>query len=366
MPTRPLLAGRPPERSNQIVTDLRRQITSGRLAPGDQLPTRAEIETKFGASSVTVQRALHRLRRDGFITVNGRRGTYVAPRPPHLTRYALVFPNEPTEASSWVRFWTALENEADAMPRRAGVKISCYYSVNNHADSDDYWRLLDDVEAHRLAGIIFASAPFMLEGSPILEEPGIPRVGIMTEPWRDSVPAVANDGESFLERAVDYLAGKGRRRLAAIMPPGHTLARAKLEPLARRHGMTLHPYWVQLVTYHAPEAAGGVAHLLMHEGQHERPDGLIIGDDNLVEHATAGLIAAGVRVPEDIEVVAHCNFPWPTPSVVPVRRLGFDARAVLQSAMECLGRQRQGLPVNPLNMVPAVFEDEVRRPKKDK
>ena len=49
-------------------------------------------------------------------------------------------------------------------------------------------------------------------------------------------------------------------------------------------------------------------------------------DDNLVPDATAGLVAADVRVPYDIEVVAHANLPHSTPSAVPARRIGFNVR----------------------------------------
>ena len=50
------------------ITDvLRREILEGMLKPGDRLPTRVLLEKSFSASSVTVQRAMDSLLRDGFI-----------------------------------------------------------------------------------------------------------------------------------------------------------------------------------------------------------------------------------------------------------------------------------------------------------
>ena len=56
---------------------------------------------------------------------------------------------------------------------------------------------------------------------------------------------------------------------------------------------------------------------MLHGPAHDRPDALVITDDNLVPAATAGVLAAGRRVPADLEVVAHANFPHVTPSAVP-------------------------------------------------
>jgi hypothetical protein len=97
----------------------------------------------------------------------------------------------------------------------------------------------------------------------------------------------------------------------------------------------------------------------MHANQSVRPDGLIIADDNFVEAASGGLIRAGVRVPEDVEVVAHCNFPWPTPSVLPVKRLGFSARQVLRECINSVDAQRRGEAIKPPIAIPALFEEEV-------
>src|SRR6185295_6183072 len=99
-------------------------------------------------------------------------------------------------------------------------------------------------------------------------------------------------------------------------------------------------------------------HLLMHRNDTKCPDGLVIWDDNLVEHALIGLIAAGVRVPDDVAVVAHCNFPWPPPSVLPVTRLGYSIRQALRTCLDVLDRQRRGETVPPATKIPALFEEE--------
>src|SRR5262245_29184268 len=72
-----------------IAEQIRRRIVTGELLPGQRLPTRRELNTRFGAGPMTVQRALDRLLRDGFVVAAGRRGTFVSPQPPHLSHFAL-------------------------------------------------------------------------------------------------------------------------------------------------------------------------------------------------------------------------------------------------------------------------------------
>jgi len=341
-----------------IEEKLRAQILAGRLAPGGRLPTRTELEKHFRVSSVTVQLALDRLVEDGFVKAEGRKGTFVSAHPPHLCRYALCFPNYPSTDGGWPRFWTALTNEALRLQTSQPRRITLFHGLDGHVDSEDYQRLLADVRAHRLAGVIFAAHPFMLMDLPLMREPGLPRVAIMNELLYPNLAAVDLDRESFIRKALDALRERGRKRIAFVTVPfldATYHAMIEKELAARR--MVTRPYWTLLAPPAAPVCAKNAVHLLMHGPAGERPDGLVVTDDNLVEHATAGLVAAGARVPEDADVIGHCNFPWPTPNVLPVKRLGYDARQVLYCCLESIDRQRQGRKPD-LKVVPAIFEEE--------
>ncbi|WP_410959832.1 hypothetical protein, partial [Salmonella sp. SAL4356] len=65
-----------------------------------------------------------------------------------------------------------------------------------------------------------ASVPFALLSTPILTEPGVPRVAIMSGGGLGgSIPAVSTDRTAMLEKALDFLASRGRRRVAIITTP---------------------------------------------------------------------------------------------------------------------------------------------------
>jgi GntR family transcriptional regulator len=72
----------------QIVNGVKHQVATGRLKPGEQLPTVRELATNLRVNPNTVARAYDILDGDSVITTQQGRGTYVRERPDaaHLTR----------------------------------------------------------------------------------------------------------------------------------------------------------------------------------------------------------------------------------------------------------------------------------------
>ena len=341
------------------MDDLRNQVVEGRLSPGQRLPSRRELEKAYGVSPVTLQRAMDSLVRDGFLTPALGRGTFVAEFPPHLFHYALLFPAYPGTDSQFPRFWTAMANEAVEIQRGQRRKVSVCYGIDGHSDTEDYQRLLRDVAGRRLAGLIFSTPPYKLAGTPLVDEPGIPRVAVMGLNAVAGIPAVTLDAQSFIDKALDHLVKRGRRRVALLGPPALVKNPAPWAAGLAERRMKTRAHWVQAAAVNEAICIQNAVHAVMCSGQAVRPDAVVITDDNLVEHATAGLIDAGIKVPHDVEVVAHCNFPWPTPTLLPVRRLGYDSREVLHRCMEIIDAQRKGSVPAPMTRVTAKFEDEV-------
>lgn len=74
------------------------------------------------------------------------------------------------------------------------------------------------------------------------------------------------------------------------------------------------------------------------------------------------MAAAGARVPDEMVVIAHTNFPYPTPAAVPVVRLGFAIDDLLATCFARLEQQRRGETAPALTLLPAMFENEVKQP----
>ncbi|OPZ23191.1 MAG: transcriptional regulator PdhR [Lentisphaerae bacterium ADurb.BinA184] len=326
----------------RLVCDLRSRIRSGRLAPGTRLPPRRELQRLFKVSGVTVDRAVRRLIADGFVRARDRSGTFVAPTPPHLSRYGLVI-----SQSFQSRFVQSLLSEGKRMEEQGPRQFPAYFQVRPGEASGDSARLLADLREERLAGLIFLSNPLYLDSLPCVSGfPDVPKVAIVGSTGNPAITAIHPDGEALTRLALDYFRKAGRRRLAAVTISQVDVAWAdRLAELAAAHGIELRPAWalgldVGAATWHRRAPA-----LLFQGNGRFRPDALLVADDNLVEHVTLGLRDLGLRVPEDVEVVAHANFPLRPPAAVPVRWMGFEADRILQACTETLERQREGKAV---------------------
>src|SRR5581483_8127735 len=133
-------------------------------------------------------------------------------------------------------------------------KIRLLYGIDGHADNEQYQMLVEDLRAHRYAGVIFAATPFQYVGLPLLDDPQIARAASMS--FSDTFPQVAQVriDPTFAERAVEYLQSRGRRRIACLSND----PRAGLEncrQALKRHGLEIRSYWQQVISHVSPEPA---------------------------------------------------------------------------------------------------------------
>lgn len=357
--------GRPAVKREAVRRELVRRIVAGTWSPGSRVPTHAELAREFGTGTPTVCAVVEGLCADGFLEARRRQGLYVSAQPPHLCTCALVFPGHP--AGRWSRFWDALDQAAVALeraPRPDGVRFQRFYGIDGHLDAPDYAPLLARVQARALAGVVYANAPFELAATPLLAVEGMPQVALASA-WDPQLPQIMvryPDLPAFTERAVAHLvspAGGRRRRLAALSYGLDALTVERWLQAVRRHGAESASWLVQAPDPHRPVAIAHAVDLLLRLPPDQRPDGLLIADDNLVPAATQALAAAGVRVPQDLTVVALANYPALPRHAVTVTWLGFDAQRLLNQCVDSLLAAGRGGPVAREGFVPPLFETEL-------
>jgi len=338
------------------LAHLREEIVEGAYKPGVRLPPQSEICNKFGVGSSTVQRVYQTLVEERFIRIGARKsGTYVVERPPHLHNYALVIP----AGEHWSRWYGAIHQANDMFPDDA-VRFNEYATSPDARYHKDVERLCHDVDNRLVGGVIFAASFAGMEGTSVLTQKNVPCVRGHSLPKSD-IPAVCMDMlESFINRAVEYLTSKGCRRIAHLYVANPNRPLSEIMSWLRDTGIEVKSYWVHSIYPHCTdETTANVVNVLMHLKGDDRPDALLIHDDNLIDHAVAGLLAAGVKVPEELEVVAHFNYPAVSSAVLPMKRLGFDGRVFLRKCVEVIEMQRRGDTPPPVTYVPALFEDEL-------
>src|SRR6185503_16690634 len=64
--------------TDEVIARLKKEVGSGRLAPGARLPTEQELMAALGVSRTVVREAVAALRADGLVTTRQGSGAYVA------------------------------------------------------------------------------------------------------------------------------------------------------------------------------------------------------------------------------------------------------------------------------------------------
>jgi len=357
---------RPPHKKQHVVSEIRKRIVSGRWPAGHKLRSRAELVQEFGVSTMTVQSAMDELVRDGFVETKGRIGTFVAEAPPHLSTYGIALPGTWSSTHEHSRLVDVLAHLAEDVVPTPPEKFVTYRGVGPRGlGAETRERLMDDVRSHRIAGLFHAMAPGTLRENPlwdVLKSSGTPVVAFGRYTAQVPVPVVSPVNGTFYDRALSYLAERGAKRTAwfsiiSAVRSGKNIAEAMLSA----RGVDVPPHLLISANPLTPWSMRNCAQLLMKLPLNERPDTVVICDDNLVRDVTEGFAAAGVRSPDDVEIVAHANYPDRPPAALPVRLLGFDAAAVLRGALESLRVARGGKKPKRETTVSAMWEEEYER-----
>ena len=346
--TSPRAAARP-TRSDAKFADaadlLRRDIVHGIWQPGERLPTWDALCERLDIQRPTLRRTLSILKAEGFIESAPTRATCVHAAPPHLTRYALLFPSSPQRhgPSGWNLFWDALSIQAPVLAHELGIHIDIHYDVTAHPDCAAYVDTLDNIAKRRLAGVLIAHGGDLLDLFATKPDDATV-VHIGAGDIARSAPNICLDWDSFHSRATDLLLARGCRRIA-ILAESSTNAALAAAALAER-GISVPPKWTLAIPGYLPELASNPVRLLV-SNPADRPDALFITDDNLVPPALEGIHSESLSIPGDILALGHYNHPEP-PHPAGVISLGFPARDVLQAALNfCAPSTRRARPPYP-------------------
>ncbi len=264
---------------------------------------------------------------------------------------------------SWSKFDRVLYQAAQTLALPEGCRVTLYSptvvggDLNHHNEE-----LIHDVEVDALAGLIFITAPFPYQRTPILDHPGIPRVAISEKADYISIPRVYPDFQKWYEQAVAAVMATGRRRVAAVLPTisarwGEKLLIQELQ----RHGLKVPMHWIQHTDVQLREKTMAIERtmiLLLAGAPDQRPDVLVVADDNLLDPVLDGVTAAGLRIGHDVMIVTHCNFPWPKPAGMPVIRVGFNAPTILECCFDSLAKQRRGEALPEVTLVPPIADSD--------
>lgn len=311
---------------------MRDRMVMGDWTAGRRLPTKLALCREFAVSDATVQRALNLLRSEGFLRSRGCAGTWVTEAPPHVSHIGLVFSGPISQSL----FWQLIARETQRLERRDGLRVRiydrCCYPVG-----PDHVRLLEDLRARRLAGIL-TLAPL----EDVMDRELATKCGVVRLSFSGKDPYPGGHHVRTLPAptpVLAYLHAKGRRRLALITTfaqfggnPGQS---QDLVRQAAALGLDIPARFIHPVSVPERYTAAHIMELMMSLPPGDRPDAVYIMDDHLVEQATLGIHNSGVVPGPDapVEVIAHANFPAPPHAHVSVTFHGYDIRSMAARAV---------------------------------
>ena len=352
-------------RFENLAEELKREITCGRYSPGARLPTFEELGKRYGSSRGVLQLSISLLKNEGFVVSRNRHGLYVNEHPPHLCRYALVFPAKRTE-EGWNRLCHAIVNEAEGINNhKLGIECLSYegLSVSDNGN-EDYKKLRMAVESQVLAGLILFPGTFHLREQLHLEELNVPVVYVYSHPSDGRFPLISSSN-IIHRKALSYLFERSRKRIASVYMADISTCRDDFREFMGEIGLECNPNWIVPVGRSHPETVGSIIRLLFERPAESCPDGLYISDDNLVEYAIGEVIRLDKKIGRDIDIVAHCNWPWPIPTVVPIQRIGFDTAELVLKCIETIDDIRDGVEPPREQYIEPLFESEYKALKNE-
>ncbi|TDC50926.1 LacI family transcriptional regulator [Jiangella ureilytica] len=224
---------------------------------------------------------------------------------------------------------------AEGVERRAAAAGLSVFIANTHATRDREDAYLRQFEQHRVRGLLVASHEPMEERLAHLRERGTPSVLLGRAAAGSAQPSVAVDEVMGGRLAARHLLELGRRRLAFVGGPlrirqaGDRLQGAG--DAVRESGAG--SLEVLTTTVRTIAAGRAVAAELLARPATRRPDAVVAVNDLVALGLLQALVAAGVRVPEDVAVIGYDDIEFAAASLIPLSsirapQVDFGAAAV--------------------------------------
>lgn len=335
----------------QVFSALRRDIQSGRLGRGDRLPSEAELGRQFGASRITVGRAMRDLQVAGLIERRAGSGSFVkATGPGGALSFGLLIPDlgetdifEPIcqgmmaspLASEHALVWGSLSDAA-------GTK------------AESAWRLCRQYIDRRVSGVFFAPLELVAAKDDVnariaaaCDAARIPLVLLdrTVEPYprRGHHDLVGIDNRRAGYVMTEHLLGVGARRIAFVALP-NTAATVDAREAGYREALFAASISPDPALVHRldPDADEAVRTMV----QHARADALVCANDRTAARVMRTLLRLGYRIPGDLRMVGIDDAELAAVLPVPLTTLRQPSRQIGDAALAAMLQRvaRRDLP----------------------
>jgi LacI family transcriptional regulator len=321
----------------RLSEELRRQVESGALQPGDRLPSFAELRERYGLHKTTVERAHLLLEQAGLVIREERRGIFVTPQ---------------------------------RRLKKEGLKGVVGFSGMGHVfkETTPYWTQLlagvnEVLEAHSMQLLLFGDHVTDIEDrvdgvllNPAWVKPQArwqakkwPAVSLFIADSNVEISSVGADDYFGQRQATQHLLDLGHRRIAYLYAQISALAprrRAGYWDALQAAGIRPDKHWMRALSGKPAldfrQTGRQSMAAWLREGWGELGcTAILMQNDGAALGAIEALEDAGYRVPQDVSVVGFdgtelCEYSRPrlTSVEVPLREIGQSAAELLMKQIE--------------------------------
>lgn len=322
----------------QILEKLQDDIASGHYKPGKRLPSEAELVRRFGASRMTVFRAMHELQSLGLVTRRVGSGTFVSSKADTCSHvFGLLIP-ELGQTEIFEAICKGMMEAQEAMHHSLlwGNAISPDEDKERMAE-----QLCEHYSTQKVSGVFFAPVEFSANRfqanhriAAAFDRARIPVVlldrDLEAYPQRSKYDLVGIDNRRTGYLATEHLINAGAKRVAFLARPnsaptvdariaGYREALLSQNERRRRDlvyiGEATDPKFINSILKKA------------------RPDGFVCANDLTAGNLMHTLISLGRRIPEDIQIVGIDDVKYARLLPVPLTTLHQPCRDIGRMAM---------------------------------
>jgi DNA-binding LacI/PurR family transcriptional regulator len=325
----------------QVYEELEREIQSGRWKRGERFPSEAELIQRFGASRITVGRAVRDLQLAGLVERRAGSGTYVktASKPGALS-FGLLIP----DLGETEIFEPICQGMMASPLARQHALVWGSETGGGGSKEERVWDLCRQYIDRKVSGVFFAPLEFAPAKDEVnrrvaqaLDEARIPVVlldrTIGPYPRRGHHDLVSLDHRRAGYLITEHLLRLGSRRVAFTGLPNAAVTVDAREAGYREALYAAGSSWERALVHRADPADAASVRAFM-ESSH--PDGIVCANDRTAAQLMRTLIDLGHSLPRDVRLVGIDDAEYASLLPVPLTTLRQPTRQIGAAALAAM------------------------------
>ena len=336
--------GEPTTLHRAIYRELVREISEGVYRAGDRLPSEAQLCERFGASRITVAKAIHSLGRDGLVHRRPGSGTYVQePKRAERYQFGLLIP----QLGSTEIFESICQGIMRAPLAKSHVLLWGHAPGEGESDSDHTGAMAEQLcrqfIEQKVSGVFFAPLEFTVDRDAANRR-------IVDGLTRASVPVVLLDRclETYPKRSEFDLVGIDNHRAGCAVTE-HLWKQGcrRIVFVARKCSASTILQRIAGYAFALSEAGAGAssqvllgdvndADFVRETVRSARPDGIVCGNDLTAARLMRSLLDLGVRIPEEVRMAGFDDVSYSKFLPVPLTTVRQDCSEIGRAALSLM------------------------------